>query len=139
MLAGADRQEGAEGQGVGQAAGFGRAAQSGADARRRSIRAKKAFAQVTADWDQLLAAVEANRADLPEVEAFRVQLEANLEDLRPRTPGGPAWKQRGSRRRGCSNLPGSGEGSVEPHPHLGSRPIRTLQQQAGRVRHQAVP
>lgn len=46
------------------------------------MREKKAFAQVTADWDQLLAAVEANRADLPEVEAFRVQLEANLEDLR---------------------------------------------------------
>jgi hypothetical protein len=46
------------------------------------MREKKLFAGLTADWDQLLAAAEANRADLPEVEAFRVQLEANLEDVR---------------------------------------------------------
>jgi hypothetical protein len=43
---------------------------------------KQSFAGFTAGWDQLLAAVEANRADLPEIEIFRVQLEANLEDLR---------------------------------------------------------
>jgi hypothetical protein len=33
-------------------------------------------------WDRLLAAVEANRQDLPQVEALHVELEASLTDLR---------------------------------------------------------
>jgi hypothetical protein len=33
-------------------------------------------------WDRLLAAVEANREDLPQVEALHVELEASLTDLR---------------------------------------------------------
>jgi hypothetical protein len=46
------------------------------------VRKRTTFATITAEWEQLLAAVEANRDELPQVEAFRVQLEASLEDLR---------------------------------------------------------
>jgi hypothetical protein len=42
----------------------------------------RSFAAITADWEQLLAAAEANRDDIPQAEAFRVQLEASLEDFR---------------------------------------------------------
>lgn len=42
----------------------------------------KAFDAVTVEWEQLLAAVTANQEELPQVEAFRVQLEAHLTDLR---------------------------------------------------------
>ncbi|HTG35803.1 MAG TPA: hypothetical protein VLB76_23000 [Thermoanaerobaculia bacterium] len=37
---------------------------------------------ILSDWDGLLAAVEANREDLPYVEPCRVLLEASLTDLR---------------------------------------------------------
>jgi len=40
------------------------------------------LAGILSDWDGLLAAVEANREDLPHVEPCRVQLEASLMDLR---------------------------------------------------------
>jgi hypothetical protein len=46
------------------------------------VRKRTTFATITAEWEQLLAAVEANRDELPQVEAYRVQLEASLEDLR---------------------------------------------------------
>jgi hypothetical protein len=46
------------------------------------MRRLKSFAAVTASWEQLLSAVEANRDELPQVETFRVQLEACLDDLR---------------------------------------------------------
>jgi hypothetical protein len=46
------------------------------------MRKRMSFAVITAEWEQLLAAVEANRDDLPQAEALRVQLEASLEDLR---------------------------------------------------------
>jgi hypothetical protein len=46
------------------------------------MKAGRSLAILTAAWEQLLAAVTAHQADLPEVEAYRVQLEASLEDVR---------------------------------------------------------
>jgi hypothetical protein len=40
------------------------------------------WAGLMSAWGRLLAAVDANREDLLQVEAFRVQLEASLTDLR---------------------------------------------------------
>jgi uncharacterized membrane protein YccC len=42
----------------------------------------KTYANVLAHWDRLLAGAEANRADLPELEQCRAQLEAALVDTR---------------------------------------------------------
>lgn len=43
---------------------------------------KGSFAYIFAHWDRLLAGAEANRADLPELEPCRAQLEAALVDTR---------------------------------------------------------
>jgi hypothetical protein len=40
------------------------------------------WAGLMSTWGRLLAAVEANREDLPQVEGFRGELEASLTDLR---------------------------------------------------------
>lgn len=43
---------------------------------------RKSFDAITAEWEQLLAAVAANQDDLPQVEVLSVQLEAHLAALR---------------------------------------------------------
>jgi len=43
---------------------------------------RRSTAKTQADWENLLAGIEANKEDLPEVEGFCVSLRAQLSDLK---------------------------------------------------------